>query len=159
MQQLLYKFFLWWSVISLGLWVGGTLFHITVLEPLWSYNPPDSVRFFFRETRFNETIWNFFGPPWMAARVIPLLLCIVSGWKNAGGQRPLLLIAGFCWVFITIYTLIYIYPINDVLFKQAGGDNSPEAIKAMVNKWLFADRFRFAIGTAGYGCLLWVFRS
>ncbi|MDP4262824.1 MAG: DUF1772 domain-containing protein [Bacteroidota bacterium] len=159
MQQLIFRFFLWWSVLSLGLWVGGTLFHILVVEPLWSYNPPDSVRFFFSETRFNETVWNFFGPPWMAARLIPLLICIVAGWNRGGEQRILFIIAGCCWVFITAYTLIHIYPINDILFKQAGGNNSPDVIRNMVDKWLFADRFRFVIGTAGYFCLLWVFRS
>lgn len=156
-QHILFKSLLWLTVISLGIWVGGTFFHIVVVQPMWSYDPPASVRFFFRETRFNETIWNFFGPPWMVARILPLLLCIVVGWNTSPGNRWLLVTAGVCWIGITLYTVLYIYPINDVLFKQAGGDNPPAVIRDMVSKWLFADRLRFVIGTVGYLCVLRIF--
>jgi hypothetical protein len=154
---LLFKILLWFSVLSLGVWVGGTLFHMLVLQPMWSYDPPASVRFFFRETRFNKSVWNFYGPPFMAARLVPLILCVTLGWRCVPQQQGLLLVAGVTWIAITFFTLIYIYPINDVLFLQAGGSLSPEQVRAMVGKWLFADRLRFAVGTAGYLCLLKVF--
>src|SRR5450432_1626252 len=156
MRHGFYEFFLWFAVISLGLWVGGTLFHILVIQPLWTTNPPVSVNFFFTKTTFNKTIWNFFGPPWMAARLIPLLLCILIGWKEAGSKKLYLVVAGVCWIFITIYTLAFIYPINDILFKQAAENYPVEFVKELVKKWLFADRLRFVIGTAGYLCLLHV---
>ena len=154
-----YEFFLWCAVISLGLWVGGTLFHILVVQPLWTGNPPASVNFFFTQTKFNETIWNFFGPPWMAARLLPLLLCILLGWKESGGQKIYFIGAGICWIFITVYTLAFIYPMNDLLFKQAGGVFPEAFVKELVKKWLFADRLRFVIGSAGYLSLLHVFRN
>src|SRR5438105_4837666 len=98
MQLVIYKSLLWFSVLSIGLWVGGTLFHMLVVQPMWSYDPPASVYFFFRKTRFNTTIWNFFGPPWMAARLLPLLICIGIAWTQATGQRGLLLTCGICWL-------------------------------------------------------------
>lgn len=159
MKHGLYVFFLWWSVIAIGLWVGGTLFHILVVQPLWTNDLPGSVYFFFTQTKFNETIWNFFGPPWMITRLLPLLLCIIWGWNGSLAQRNYLIVAGICWIFITVYTLVYIYPINDILFKQAGASQPAEVIKGLVTKWLFADRMRFAIGTIGYICLLKVFRA
>ncbi len=159
MRHGLYEFLLWCAVISLGLWVGGTLFHILVVQPLWTGNPPASVHFFFTRTKFNETIWNFFGPPWMLARLLPLLLCIPLGWREAAGQKMYLLIAGICWVFITVYTLAFIYPMNDILFTQAGANYPAAFIQELVKKWLLADRLRFVIGSAGYVCLLHVFRN
>jgi hypothetical protein len=159
MRHGFYEFFLWWAVISLGLWVGGTLFHILVVQPLWTDNPPLSVKFFFTQTKFNETVWNFFGPPWMAARLLPLLLCILLGWNNQGRQRIYLIVAGVCWLFITVYTLAYVYSINEILFKHAGENHSAEYVQELVKKWLFADRFRFLIGIVGYICLLIVFRN
>jgi hypothetical protein len=39
-----------------------------VFLPMWSASPPESVRAFYLRTRYNETIWNFFGPPFTAAR-------------------------------------------------------------------------------------------
>src|ERR1043166_9505872 len=101
MKLLLYQCCLWFSIIMLGLWVGGTLFHILVVQPLWSYDPPASVNFFFTKTRFNDTIWNFYGPPWMLLRLLPLILCVITGWNIAGDQKKFLVIAISCWVFIT----------------------------------------------------------
>src|SRR2546430_883013 len=101
MQLTIFRVLLWFSVLSLGVWVGGTLFHMLVLQPLWSHDPPDSVRFFFRQTRFNKTIWNFYGPPFMAARVVPLILCVIVGWGCVPGGRWLLVVAGVTWVAIT----------------------------------------------------------
>ena len=53
---------LWYNVLSLAVWGGGTLFQMLVVVPLWSAHPPDTVRFFFTETRYTTTINNFFGP-------------------------------------------------------------------------------------------------
>jgi hypothetical protein len=47
---------------------------------------------------------------------------------------------------------------NGFLMTKAGGDNTAEEIKAMVAKWIFADRFRFAIMVVGYFFLLKAFR-
>jgi len=55
-------------------------------------------------------------------------------------------------------TLVYIYPINAVLFGQAGGDHPPEEVRAMADRWILADRIRFAAGFVGFLVLLRAFR-
>jgi uncharacterized membrane protein len=72
-------FLLWLSVIALSTWVGGTLYQMLVVVPLWNASPPESVRAFFQGTDYNRTIVHFFGPPFMLARTLPLLAALVAG--------------------------------------------------------------------------------
>ena len=150
------RFLLLWAVLGFALWFGGTWFHMVVVVPLWSATPPDSVRAFFNGTEFNRTVWNFFGPPWMVVRNLPLLLALIVAWPLRKHRRLLLVAAG-CMAFTVIYTLAYIYPINSVLMVQAGGSGSADEIRAMVRQWIFADRLRYVIGIIGVVTLLRVF--
>src|SRR5918998_296088 len=144
---------LWLAVLGLSVWVGGTLYQMLVIVPMWSASPPESVRAFFLGTRYNETIWNFFGPPFMAARSAPLLGALLVGW-HLPRHRKWLLVAAACMAFGVVFTLAYIYPINDVLFTQAGGHHSPDEIRAMARQWVLADRVRFGVGVIGFLALL-----
>ena len=144
---------IWLAVLSTSVWVGGTLYQMLVVVPMWSASPPESVRTFFLGTRYNETIWNFFGPPFMAARNAPVLGALLAGW-HLPRHRMWLLVAAACKAFGVVFTLTYIYPINDVLFAQAGGSHTPEEIRAMVWQWVMADRVRFGVGVIGFLALL-----
>jgi len=152
------RFCLWWAVLGFSLWVGGTVFHMLVIVPLWSASPPESVRAFFHGTDFNRTVWNFFGPPWMVARSVPLLVALLLGWRSPAHRR-FLLIATACMLFGVVYTVAYIYPINTVLMTQAGGTGTPDEIRALVQRWIFADRLRFGIGLVGFLALLRAFST
>lgn len=149
---------LWLSVIGISAWFGGTLYQMLVIDPAWSASPPDSIRNFLQATDFNRRIWNFFGPPFMAARCLPLLVALATAWQLPR-HRTALLISVICFVGIVIpLTLLYIYRINDVLFAQAGGKGTPEEIQEMVRQWTAANRLRFAVGCTGYFSLLRAFR-
>jgi hypothetical protein len=78
---------LWLAVLGLSVWVGGTPYQMLVIMPMWSASPTESVRAFFPDTRYNETLWNFFGPPFMAARLAPLSGALLAGWHLR--RRPL----------------------------------------------------------------------
>ena len=150
--------FLWLAVIGLSVWLGGTIYQMVVVVPMWSHSPPESVRTFFTITKYNETIWNFFGPPFMIARMIPLLAALVFGW-HLRPQRRWLILATVCMVFGIVFTLVYVYPMNEILFLQAGGRQSDEEIQAMAGQWIFADRFRFIVGLVGFLAVLNAFRQ
>ena len=154
----LFNFSIWWSVIGVSIWVGGTVYMMSVVDPQWSKNPPESVRYFLGQTDFFKYIWNFFGPPFMILRsLLPVMLALIFGW-NSRLHRRYLSITLLITVILIIFTLVYVYPINNVLFLKAGGDLSPQAIKSMVNHWLIADRVRFAVYLVGYFFLLKAFR-
>jgi hypothetical protein len=149
---------LWLSVIALSTWVGGTLYQMLVIVPLWSGSPPESVRTFFQTTDYNRTIFHFFGPPFIVARNVPLVAALITGWHLPRHRRALL-IATLCFtVFGALFTVFYVYPINALLFEQAGGSLSADQIRALATEWIFRDRVRFGIGLIGLVAVLHAFR-
>ncbi len=149
---------MWWAVIGAAIWVGGTVFMFSVINPQWSQDPPDSVRQFFLHTHFNQYIGYFFGPPFMVLRsFLPQLLAVILGWKMEK-HRPNLLAALGCTVVAIAVTLFYIYPINEVLMLRGGSDLNAPGIQRMTKHWLIADRIRFALSFFGFIRLLKAFR-
>jgi hypothetical protein len=148
---------LWYSIFAWGTWLGGTLYQMLVIVPLWSASPPESVRAFFQGTEYNRTIFRFFGPPFMAARVVPIIIALVLAWRLPE-HRLALGIAVLCLAAAVIFTLVYVYPINAILFEQAGGDRSATEIGEMVRTWIWADRIRFGVGIIAFVAILWAFR-
>jgi hypothetical protein len=148
---------LWYAIFAWGTWLGGTLYQMLVVVPMWSASPPDSVRAFFQGTSYNKTIFHFFGPPFMAARVIPIVIALGVAW-HLPEHRLALGIAVVCLVATVVFTFAYIYPINAVLFEQAGGDRSAAEVAAMARSWIWADRVRFGVGIVAFVAILWAFR-
>lgn len=148
---------LWLTVIGLGSWAGGTAYSMVEVTPVWSASPPESVRTFFRDTEFGRHKVRFFGPTTMVARNLPLILALAAAWPRPRHRAWLLLAVG-CFAFGLILTLAYVYPINAVLFNQAGGSGSDSEIRSMVSRWVFADRVRFVVGLVGLFAVLQAFR-
>ena len=101
------RILLWLSVLLMSIWFGGTIFSALVVVPMWSASPPESVRAFFTGTDFNHTISNFFGPPWIVVRGLPVLLLLISGW-NLRTHRKYFLLMTACLAFSLIFTLAYV---------------------------------------------------
>lgn len=157
LRKKLFIFFLWLSVINLSIWIGGTLFHMTVVLPLWSQPLPDSVYRFFGGTRAYEYLLDFYGPQWMVIRIAPIIISLLLGWRYKQ-HRNCLLITILTIALSVILSIVVVFPINDVIMGKGGGSSSPEDIKRMVNTWIWADRIRFVLVSIGYLFLLWAFR-
>ena len=151
------NFFLWYAVFAWGTWLGGTLYQMLVIVPMWSVSPPESVIEFFEGTEYNRTIFYFFGPPFMVIRVVPIFFALVLAW-HLPTHRANLAFAAICLAATVIFTITYIYPINAVLFEEAGGDHPAAEITDMVNSWIFADRIRFFVGVMAFIAILRAFR-
>jgi hypothetical protein len=151
-RTLIAAILLWYNVLSISIWFGGTIYQMLVIVPLWSASPPESVRLFFQGTEYIRTVRHFFGPLTMALRTVPLVLGLIAGWHLT--HRFWLLLPVVCTAVAVVMTLAYIYPINSVLFDQAGGNLSGADIQALVRRWIIADRVRLGIMTVGYLSLL-----
>jgi hypothetical protein len=68
------------------------------------------------------------------------------------------LIAVACLAFAVVFTFAVVYPINAVLFQQAGGTHSASEVKEMAEQWILTDRVRFAVGIIAFLALLKAFR-
>jgi hypothetical protein len=147
---------LWLSVINAAIWIGGTVFMMLVFNPLWTASPPESVRSYWVDARFYDTIFNFFGPAWQVVRTVPVLGALLACW-TLRRHRTWLLVHVALFAVAVGMTLLYIYPMNDVLFTPAIDGLSIDAARAMTDKWIVADRVRFAIMAVGFIALLRAF--
>ncbi len=158
MKKAVFQFTLWWAVFGSAIWVGGTVFMISVITPQWSRHPPDSVMQYFLHTDFNRYIGRFFGPPFMLFRsFIPQLLAVVLGWRMINHRKYLLISFG-CTMLTIALTVFYIYPINEVLMTYGGAGQNSETIQRLTNRWILLDGIRFVIGLSGFFYLLRSFR-
>jgi hypothetical protein len=148
---------LWYVVLAWATWLGGTLYQMVVVVPLWSAAPPESVYAFFGSTDYNRTIFHFFGPPFMAARTVPLLVALALAWPLPGHRRALAL-ASACVVAATLFTIVYVYPINAVLFAEAGAGLSAAEVDSLAQQWIWADRARSLVGLVAFVAILRAFR-
>ncbi len=156
-RELLLLVFLWWAVIGMALWVGGTVYQMTVVVPIWSASLPESLRSFILGTPYSRTIWNFFGPPWMALRIVPVVGAAIVGWPYVP-QRYYLLWVVVCIAIIMVVTLAYVYPINAVIYTPAVANAQPERVTQLATRWILVDRLRFVVGLIAFLLLLQVFR-
>jgi len=157
LRQKLFIIFLWLSVINLSIWIGGTMFHMIVVLPLWSQPLPGSVNEFFGGTRAYEYLLDFYGPQWMIIRILPIIISLLLGW-NSKRHRYFLLITVLTIAVGLIVSIKTVFPINEAIMAKGGEGISPEEIKRMVDTWILADRLRFAVVFIGYFFLLWAFR-
>ncbi|MBK9226623.1 MAG: DUF1772 domain-containing protein [Ignavibacteria bacterium] len=155
-RKKLFNFFLWWAVFGFSIWLGGTIFSMSVVVPMWVKHLHNQLKNSSkRQVLINTSL--IFGPPWMAIRNLPVLIALVLGWYSKQ-HRQYLLITFISLIIGIIYTITYVYPINDILMIKAGANKSAEEIITMVDKWIFADRLRFAVMLVGYFFLLKAFR-
>ena len=93
----------------------------------------------------------------MAARLIPMIMALALAWRLPK-HRQALGVAVVCLTATVIFTLAYVYPLNAVLFEQAGGEHSAIEIVGMVRTWIWADRIRCGVGIVAFVAILRAFR-
>src|SRR5437763_2889443 len=118
---------LWICVINWAIYIGGTIYQMVVIVPQWSAAIPESLRAFYAGAYVHLGSAHFFGYElrggfWLGPfRLILLLVALLLSWRSVLHRKCLLISCIVSVVFLAGFTLIYIYPINHVLFGQAGG--------------------------------------
>ena len=135
---------LWIAILAATINVGGNLFQMMVVDPVWSAAPPASVQVYFSDVRHFEALRNFHNNPFLFVGLLCHLASVALYWKTRALRRWLL-VALFAKVAVVIGTGVYVYPINDVLMVHHAADITPTAAVELTRHWLFADRFRFLI--------------
>jgi len=135
---------IWIAILSAAIGVGGNLFQMMVVDPLWSAAPPASVQTYFSDAQHFEALRRFHQNPFFSIGLLCHVASIALYWK-ARALRWWLLIALFAKVAVSVGTALYVYPINDVLMVHHAANISPAAAIELTRHWLFADRVRFLI--------------
>ena len=126
---------------------------MTVVDPMWSGSPPESVRVLASGTPLFERVKRFHTNPIYLFALVCLLATPFLAWNVQGTRKWLLLAAGI-YLVIILGTFLYVYPINNMLFGKAGAGLNAATITAMTRRWVFADRIRQVLRLIAFLCLL-----
>ena len=144
---------LWIATITVAISVGGNVFQMTVIDPIWSGSPPESVGFLASGDPLLENVKRFHTNRFYQLALVFLLAAPFLAW-NVSETRKWLLSAVGIYLVIVLGTILYVWPINKVLFEQAGRGLDAATITAMTHHWLLADRIRQVLRLIAFLCLL-----
>jgi anthrone oxygenase-like protein len=152
LRQRLTRSFLWISVISWGVLLGGKLFDLRVLVGAWSASPPESLSLLPYGPRWPVDTGEYFFPSSVA-----LLVCsfgaLLAGWPTPLRYRVWLAVPPLMMLATLAFTILWFWPQNAALWAIAKGSPTAEqdaaVIRAMVRQWVAYDWLRVAMGFVG----------
>jgi uncharacterized membrane protein len=154
MRRIVTNVCLWIAVITIAIGVAGNLFQSTVIDPVWSASPPESVQAFSSSTALVSGVKRFHQNPIYLIGLLCLVASPVLAW-NRSSMRKWLLIGAVIYIGIIVVTALYFYPVNAVLgFLGAHPSTDAGALIATTHRWIFADRVRQAFRMVAFLCVL-----
>jgi len=147
------RMFLWVSVLAWGILLGGKLFDLVVLVGAWSASPPESLNLLPYGPRFPVDTGDYFFPSSVA-----LLVCsfggLIAGWNTPPRFRILLALPPVMLLVTLVFTVLWFWPANRVLWAVAQG--APNALRdkaeviSLVRQWVNFDWLRVAVAVVGF---------
>ena len=141
------------TILLIGISVGGNVYEILVLDPLWSASPPESVRTFFQGTGFAKAMQKFWLSKLAKYSLFFLIATVGLGWGVPARRLWLILALGSTTATYAL-TILYIFRKKIALFAKAGNGMEPEAVVRMTRQFLMADRVRLLLKIATFFFLL-----
>lgn len=141
------EFLLWIAVIAWGFWLGGLIYEMVVIIPLWSGNLPNSVIEWNSRPDYRVNPTRFYLPI-VVILILSSSLATVLNWK-CRNRRIWLILSTICVITAFVFTLIYFFPKNDVLFRFQNSGLSGEEITAIAHSWIQGNYIRVAIMILG----------
>lgn len=138
---------LWISIIAWSLWLGGLIYEMVVITPLWSGSLPQSV------TEWNSRPMYMVNPtrfhaPLAAVTVLASLLAAIFGWKTS--NRIYLVLSAVCAAGVLAFTIVYFFPKNDVIFRNQFVGLSGAEISLIASSWVTANWGRVVVMAIGF---------
>lgn len=140
-HEIIAQILLYITILLVAISVGGNVYEILVLDPLWSASPPESVRSFFQGTPWAKAMQKFWLSKLAKYSLFFLIGAVGVGWWMPA-RRLWLVLALVSTGATYALTLSYIFRRKIALFAKAGRDMSPQAIVRMTRQFLVADRVR-----------------
>lgn len=136
------------AIFAWGLWLGGLVYEMVNVIPLWGGNMPDSVIEWNARESYKLIPTKFYAPVAIATIVMSFLAMLL----NLGNRMRLmlLLVSTICGALTLGFTLVYFFPMNHVLFHGHFEGLSPVEITALGRRWQNANWIRVIVMVIGF---------
>lgn len=144
MRKLVAEVSLWLFVVALSLQMGAGLYEMRVVTPLWSGEPPASVRGWNADGRYAVEPRAKFWRYCTAAVGLTAALALAFGWAEGGRRRKWVVVSAVTVILLVFVTYVYFAPSLAELLERRGAGLSDEQITERVSSWLWLSRVRAA---------------
>ncbi len=151
-RELVAQFLLYLIIALVGISVGGNVYEMLVLDPLWSASPPDSVRQFFKGTPFARAMQKFWLSKLAKYSLFVLLGAVLAAWCEPA-RRVWLVSALGATALQYALTISYIFPRKKMLFRSSD-DVPAEVICRATRQFIIANRVRLIFKLVEFFCLV-----
>src|SRR6266568_2074170 len=151
-RELVAQSLLYLGIVLVGINIGGNVYEMLVLDPLWSASPPDSVRNFFKDTPFARAMQKFWLSKLAKYSLFVLVGAVIAAW-SVPGRRGWLAAAVLATAVNYALTILYIFPRKKFLFR-ARGEVTADAIQRATQQFLAANRVRRFFKLVEFLCLV-----
>lgn len=136
------------TVIAWSLWFGALMYEVSVITPLWSGDLPTSVVEWNSRPNYVVNPTPYYVPVALTT-VLSSILVGSIGWRFVR-RRSALFLSAVCSTSALVFTLLYFFSRNEVLFRNGGIGLSGEQISITAYEWIFANWVRAGIMAVGF---------
>jgi hypothetical protein len=150
------RILLWLFVVLAAMVVGGGLYELRVVIPLWAHAPPESV-WQFASLRTSQPLYtpNAGIRLWIFLTPLHLLIAIatfVASLKTLDPHRRWVMISTAIFIVLHLAALFYFVPALDKIFSSQNSGMSPAEVVSRVHVWVYGTWIRFVFGIVGFVC-------
>lgn len=127
--------------------LGANVYQAVVEVPNWSASVPATVQDFRACVAHSNP--GYFFQVLVPITILSLLAAIVASWRPARRQAAFTLVALAGIASAEVFTVVYFFPRNEVLFFGDLAAHAPSVIEAAAREWAGAHWLRMAMLTCG----------
>ena len=136
------------SSVLWGLYCGGQLFNELMTVPIWSADPPASLKAYAAmPSRGGFNFFILFNPLFALIAIVALIVA----WPSARGAKLWLGLSAATTVAVSLVLIFYLAPLVMSLFVHSTAADVPASeIVAGVERWKLGNRIRLAVEILGF---------
>ncbi len=132
---------LWAAIFSLAIAIGGAVYQLMVIVPVWLQNLPGSLVAFGKSDVKPAAFWT--SPFLRAMTGATMIASVLANWNTP--RQYWVLVSCLFFAAAVAATIGYFVPRLKKMGLLGNGPSpdDPGALTKMLHSWLFADKFRF----------------
>lgn len=147
---------LWIFVILSAFVIGGGLYEMRVIVPLWANSPPDSAWYWEAQRLANPQyapnsglrFWIYLTP----LHFLVATATLIAGWKTVGAHRRWLMVSTVIFILLHLSAFVWFVPVVSQILSSRALGLSPERVVSKTQWWVMLSWGRLMISLIGFGC-------